>query len=153
MYFFCWKQFQVCGIIAVLQDLDEHVVCECKSSHFFKVYILKMFFFFSISAKQLVRGEPNVSYICSRYYRAPELIFGATDYTSSIGKCRVWVQGVWLLTAAWFLPVLWLSEGRAAEDTFAEMKRVHFLSYTLELMPFWFYAFLVLELYKYYFVL
>ncbi len=37
------------------------------------------------SAKQLVRGEPNVSYICSRYYRAPELIFGATDYTSSIG--------------------------------------------------------------------
>ncbi|OBS72609.1 hypothetical protein A6R68_12822, partial [Neotoma lepida] len=38
------------------------------------------------SAKQLVRGEPNVSYICSRYYRAPELIFGATDYTSSIGQ-------------------------------------------------------------------
>eukprot|EP00163_Fabomonas_tropica_P034505 TRINITY_DN957_c0_g1_i1.p1 TRINITY_DN957_c0_g1~~TRINITY_DN957_c0_g1_i1.p1 ORF type:complete len:367 (+),score=46.76 TRINITY_DN957_c0_g1_i1:833-1933(+) len=36
------------------------------------------------SAKCLVKGEPNVSYICSRYYRAPELIFGATDYTSSI---------------------------------------------------------------------
>ena len=33
-----------------------------------------------------MRGEPNVSYICSRYYRAPELIFGATDYTSSIGQ-------------------------------------------------------------------
>ena len=28
------------------------------------------------SAKALVKGEPNVSYICSRYYRAPELIFG-----------------------------------------------------------------------------
>lgn len=28
------------------------------------------------SAKQLVRGEPNVSYICSRYYRTPELILG-----------------------------------------------------------------------------
>lgn len=42
--------------------------------------------FFVCSAKQLVRGEPNVSYICSRYYRAPELIFGATDYTSSIGR-------------------------------------------------------------------
>ncbi|KAG8000603.1 Glycogen synthase kinase-3 beta [Nibea albiflora] len=40
------------------------------------------------SAKQLVRGEPNVSYICSRYYRAPELIFGATDYTSSIEQIR-----------------------------------------------------------------
>ncbi|XP_023684660.1 glycogen synthase kinase-3 beta isoform X2 [Paramormyrops kingsleyae] len=42
------------------------------------------------SAKQLVRGEPNVSYICSRYYRAPELIFGATDYTASID---VWSAG------------------------------------------------------------
>lgn len=36
------------------------------------------------SAKTLVRGEPNISYICSRYYRAPELIFGATDYTCAI---------------------------------------------------------------------
>jgi len=38
------------------------------------------------SAKILVAGEPNVSYICSRYYRAPELIFGATNYTTNIGK-------------------------------------------------------------------
>ncbi|KAG9396847.1 cyclin-dependent kinase like [Carpediemonas membranifera] len=36
------------------------------------------------SAKVLVPGEPNVAYICSRYYRAPELIFGATDYTPAI---------------------------------------------------------------------
>ena len=42
------------------------------------------------SAKALVRGEPNVSYICSRYYRAPELIFGSTDYTTAID---VWSQG------------------------------------------------------------
>eukprot|EP00879_Flechtneria_rotunda_P012496 GHRR01013048.1.p3 GENE.GHRR01013048.1~~GHRR01013048.1.p3 ORF type:complete len:180 (-),score=48.37 GHRR01013048.1:3037-3576(-) len=42
------------------------------------------------SAKVLVRGEPNISYICSRYYRAPELIFGATDYTSAID---VWSVG------------------------------------------------------------
>ena len=40
------------------------------------------------SAKILVAGEPNVSYICSRYYRAPELIFGATNYTTNIGKCH-----------------------------------------------------------------
>ena len=33
------------------------------------------------SAKRIVKGKPNVSYICSRYYRAPELIFGASDYT------------------------------------------------------------------------
>lgn len=36
------------------------------------------------SAKYLVPGEPNVSYICSRYYRAPELIFGSTEYTTAI---------------------------------------------------------------------
>jgi glycogen synthase kinase 3 beta len=42
------------------------------------------------SAKVLVKGEPNVSYICSRYYRAPELIFGSTDYTCAID---IWSQG------------------------------------------------------------
>jgi len=46
------------------------------------------------SAKKLVKGEPNIAYICSRYYRAPELIFGATEYTNaidvwSIGCCIV----------------------------------------------------------------
>ena len=38
------------------------------------------------SAKILIENEPNVSYICSRYYRAPELIFGATNYTTKIGE-------------------------------------------------------------------
>lgn len=42
------------------------------------------------SAKALVKGEPNVSYICSRYYRAPELIFGSTDYSTAID---IWSQG------------------------------------------------------------
>ncbi|GJZ26082.1 shaggy-related protein kinase epsilon-like protein [Tanacetum coccineum] len=42
------------------------------------------------SAKVLVKGEPNISYICSRYYRAPELIFGATEYTTAID---VWSVG------------------------------------------------------------
>ena len=37
-----------------------------------------------------VKGEPNISYICSRYYRAPELIFGATQYTTAID---VWSAG------------------------------------------------------------
>jgi len=42
------------------------------------------------SAKQLIPGEPNVSYICSTYYRAPELIFGNSNYTTSID---VWSVG------------------------------------------------------------
>ncbi|KAK7290832.1 hypothetical protein RIF29_05559 [Crotalaria pallida] len=42
------------------------------------------------SAKILVKGEANISYICSRYYRAPELIFGATEYTTSVD---VWSAG------------------------------------------------------------
>ena len=40
-------------------------------------------------AQILVKGEPNISYICSRYYRAPELIFGATDYTAAIDMWSV----------------------------------------------------------------
>lgn len=42
------------------------------------------------SAKKLVKGEANISYICSRYYRAPELMFAATEYTNSID---VWSVG------------------------------------------------------------
>ena len=42
------------------------------------------------SAKILIEGEPNVAYICSRYYRAPELIFGCTDYTTEID---IWSLG------------------------------------------------------------
>eukprot|EP01038_Epipyxis_sp_PR26KG_P004546 gene4546-6417_t len=42
------------------------------------------------SAKAFVKGEPNVAYICSRFYRAPELIFGSTDYHTAID---VWSQG------------------------------------------------------------
>jgi len=36
------------------------------------------------SAKKLKEDEPNVSYICSRYYRAPELIFESQFYETTI---------------------------------------------------------------------
>ncbi|CEM10291.1 unnamed protein product [Vitrella brassicaformis CCMP3155] len=36
------------------------------------------------SAKRLIPGEQSVAYICSRYYRAPELMLGATEYTTAI---------------------------------------------------------------------
>lgn len=56
------------------------------------------------SAKILVENEPNVSYICSRYYRAPELIFGATNYTTKIGKYRLSKDMEGLLT---FIADVW----------------------------------------------
>ncbi|CAD8162968.1 unnamed protein product [Paramecium octaurelia] len=42
------------------------------------------------SAKKLVKTEANISYICSRCYRAPELIFGAVNYDTQID---VWSVG------------------------------------------------------------
>lgn len=45
------------------------------------------------SAKILTH-EPNLPYICSRCYRAPELIFGATHYTTMID---IWSVGCILL--------------------------------------------------------
>ena len=60
----------------------QNILCDNQS------HVLKLCDFGS--AKQLVAGEPNVSYICSRYYRAPELIFGNSNYTTSID---VWSVG------------------------------------------------------------
>ena len=41
------------------------------------------------SAKKLEKGVSNVAYICSRYYRAPELIFNAEEYTNAIDMWSV----------------------------------------------------------------
>lgn len=56
------------------------------------------------SAKCLVRGEPNVSYICSRYYRAPELVFEATEYTTAIDTWSVGCVFAELLLGAPLFP-------------------------------------------------
>ena len=42
------------------------------------------------AAKVLERNQPSTSYICTRYYRAPELIFGCVDYNFSID---IWSVG------------------------------------------------------------
>lgn len=36
------------------------------------------------TAKRMIFGEQQRPYVCSRYYRAPELILGATNYTTSV---------------------------------------------------------------------
>ncbi|KAI8393230.1 Serine/Threonine protein kinases active-site signature [Nakaseomyces glabratus] len=36
------------------------------------------------SAKRLEPNQPSISYICSRFYRAPELILGSTQYTTQV---------------------------------------------------------------------
>jgi glycogen synthase kinase 3 beta len=38
----------------------------------------------------LAAGQKNIAYICSRYYRAPELLFGATFYTQQVD---IWSLG------------------------------------------------------------
>lgn len=70
------------------------------------------------SAKMLVRGEPNVAYICSRYYRAPELIFGANDYTNAID---VWSLGCVLVELLIGEP---LFPGASAVDQLVEIVKV-----------------------------
>jgi len=36
------------------------------------------------TARRLVFGEKSLSYVCSRYYRSPELILGSTNYSTSV---------------------------------------------------------------------
>lgn len=70
------------------------------------------------SAKKLVPGEPNVAYICSRYYRAPELIFGATDYTDAID---LWSVGCVLVEMVLGTP---LFPGESGVDQLVEIIKV-----------------------------
>ena len=70
------------------------------------------------SAKALKPGESNVSYICSRYYRAPELIFGAAQYTTTID---VWSAGCVLAELLLGSP---LFPGDSAVDQLVEIIKI-----------------------------
>lgn len=70
------------------------------------------------SAKVLVPGEPNISYICSRYYRAPELIFGASDYTPAIDVWSVGCVAAELLLGSPLFP------GESGVDQLVEIIKV-----------------------------
>ncbi|VDD77448.1 unnamed protein product [Mesocestoides corti] len=74
-------------MLKALAYLHSHQIChrDIKSSNLLvneQAMILKLCDFGS--AKEMVPGTTNVSYISSRYYRAPELLFGAQMYTCAI---------------------------------------------------------------------
>lgn len=71
------------GVGICHRDIKPQNILVCPNTHALKICDFG-------SAKKLIKGEANVAYICSRYYRAPELIFGATQYTNSID---VWSIG------------------------------------------------------------
>lgn len=70
------------------------------------------------SAKKLIKGEPNISYICSRYYRAPELIFGATEYTTAID---IWSTGCVIAEIVIGQPIF---PGESASDQLVEIIKI-----------------------------
>ncbi len=70
------------------------------------------------SAKKLIKREPNIAYICSRYYRAPELIFGATEYTNAID---VWSMGCCIVEIVIQQP---LFPGNSATDQLVEIIKI-----------------------------
>ena len=53
-------------------------------------HILKVCDFGSAKMIDPEEQKQSVSYICSRYYRAPELMFGSRDYTTAID---IWSAG------------------------------------------------------------
>jgi len=70
------------------------------------------------SAKILVPREQNVAYICSRYYRAPELIFGAVYYTTAID---IWSTGCVFAELILGTPIF---AGESGVDQLVEIIRV-----------------------------
>ncbi|KAF8823107.1 putative cell-cycle-associated protein kinase GSK [Cardiosporidium cionae] len=76
--------YQLCRALGYLHSLE---IChrDVKPQNLLvnsKSHVLKLCDFGS--AKRLGKGERSVAYICSRFYRAPELILGSEEYTTAI---------------------------------------------------------------------
>lgn len=70
------------------------------------------------SAKKLISGQPNLAYICSRFYRAPELILGATNYGT---LSDVWGAGCVIAELVLGKPIFC---GANSNDQFVEILKV-----------------------------
>lgn len=70
------------------------------------------------SAKILSNEESNISYICSRYYRAPELIFGAMKYTTQVD---IWSFGCVVAEMIIGQPFF---QGETASDQLSKIMRI-----------------------------
>ena len=69
-------------------------------------------------AKHLVKTESNIAYICSRYYRPPELVVGATIYTTQVD---VWSMGCVIAELVLNKPIF---AGKSATDQFLEIMKI-----------------------------
>ena len=69
-------------------------------------------------SKRLVEGEPNIQYICARYYRAPEIVFGWAHYSCSID---LWSAGCVMVELFTGKPVF---AGKNSIDQLAKIVKV-----------------------------
>ena len=82
--FLVLKAFNLC-----CSELAPHLIAS-RNFYFYFIFLLTGCVLFTLDLCDQVKGEANISYICSRFYRAPELIFGATEYTTSVD---IWSAG------------------------------------------------------------
>ena len=69
-------------------------------------------------AKHLVKTETNIAYICSRFYRPPELVVGATKYNTQVD---IWSMGCVIAELVLNKPIF---PGKSATDQFLEIMKI-----------------------------
>lgn len=69
-------------------------------------------------SKRLIEGEPNIQYICARYYRAPEVVFGWAHYSCAID---IWSAGCVMAEMISLRPIF---PGKNSVDQLARIVKV-----------------------------